>query len=314
MVARGISSAKLKAEATKMALSTNFTSLENSIPKENSTQNESSTPSQNTRPKETELYPGSFKDGGVSPLDLVKLLYVVAREREDPRMGIHVDWARKRLRAILYPPPQRSSASPDLNRYPLIEQIDGLGSFQALVDLLYVTAELGMPTVKTVKSLGNPSGTNQQSAGGLEPCLEFILDRLSQSFTQQSPNNLTTTMVCLAVLKARPPQLWASCFFEQGVKRLAPGYRPQELANVLTAASFLGLDLDPGVLSVLHQRVECFDLVEVAMFLRKLEQAPPPSSSSSKGQGGSGRSNGDWLGDLKGASKRNLVAKAELRR
>ena len=257
-----------------------------------------------------EVYPGALKDGGLSSLDLVKLLYVVAREREDPRMMVHVEWARKRLRAVLFPLPAPLASSfpprPLLAGYPLIEEIDRTGSFQALVDLLYATAELGLPSVKRIALVSSPRH-REEAAAGLEPCIGCILDCLRRSFILQNPNNLTTTMVCLAVLKARPTDEWTRSFFELGVKRLAPGYRPQELANVLTAASFLGLDLGTDVLAAILKRVEGFDLVEVAMFLRKLEQAP---SSSAKGRG----AGGDWLTELRQVSKKNLVAKAELRR
>ena len=51
-----------------------------------------------------------------------------------------------------------------------------------------------------------------------------------------SPNNLSTVMVCLAVLKARPSPEWAANFFRDGVLRCIAAFRPQELANVLTAA------------------------------------------------------------------------------
>ena len=235
-----------------------------------------------------ERYPGEVKDGLLSSTDVVKLLYVVAREREDPRMALHVSWAKKRLRAFLYPPPPPSNQA---LCHPLIEDLAGQGLCQPLVDLLYVAAELGMPS--TIKS------KDPTSEGSLEPCISYILDLLRQTFLSQSPNNLTTTMVCLAVIRARPSEDWTRAFFKQGVARLAPIYRPQELANVLTAASFLGLEPGAEALLRVHERVEAFDLVEVAMMLRKLEQA------SRQGDG--------WLGELKQLSKKCLVAKAEKR-
>ncbi len=67
-----------------------------------------------------------------------------------------------------------------------------------------------------------------------------------------TPNNLTTTMVCLAVLGVVPPHLhherhddpsssvpssssWTEAFFARAAE-LMPSFRPMELANMLTAA------------------------------------------------------------------------------
>lgn len=51
-----------------------------------------------------------------------------------------------------------------------------------------------------------------------------------------SPNNLTTILVCLAVLRVVPSEEWVEAFFRFGVLRSMSAFRPQELANVLTAA------------------------------------------------------------------------------
>ncbi|KAG1666967.1 hypothetical protein FOA52_004250 [Chlamydomonas sp. UWO 241] len=290
----------------------------------------------------------------------VRVLYVVARQRDDARVAPHVAWARAQLKRLLSEEasavstrsPKRTAAreaaraaatdkqqqeqqgqqeqQEQQQQQERQEQQEGGGSGvavgagaatshaqhgagvppgrapghpahpqrplaqlspQLLLDLLYCVAELGAPAA----TRGAGSG------------LRALLSRLQRSTNKLSPSNLATLLVCLAVLK-RPPSPSLARAVLSRVTSECRHFSPQELANVLTATGYLGLDPGSDLTSAVSVRLKDFDLVQLAMFVRKLDQAMPRSS------GGSGRSSSgqqqEWLVTLQRAARRLFAAQA----
>eukprot|EP00955_Chlamydomonas_euryale_P101134 365325-Chlamydomonas_euryale.AAC.32 len=224
---------------------------------------------------------GAAAPDGLDAASVVRVLYVVAREREDSRVVPHVAWARRRMRALLLDD-ARAGAKPRFSgslRAAAAAESKELSSEQAsaggeagltglevvspalLVDFLYVVAELGGP----------PPGT---SSG-----LRSLCSRLQRCCSTLTPGNLASVMVCLAVLKRRPAPSLSRAVFDR-MAAILQRFSPQELANVLTAAGYLGLHPGDALLQGTLRRLRGFDLVQLAMFVRKVEQATPRNACS----------------------------------
>lgn len=239
----------------------------------------------------------------------VRLLYVVARERDDPRVVPHVAWARKALQSLLAAnaPDRQRRRRRDLaiedvhptEEWPSAQQralsatgelssrgtgltlSGGLSSLspQLLVDLLYVVAQLGLETRP-----GQGAAVRR-----LCSCLHHVREQLS-------PGNLASVLVCLAVLKRRPAPSFVHAIFTR-VSSLLERFSPQELANAITASGYLGLQPGEELLRQITRRLRKYDLVQLAMFVRKLEQATPRDSA-------------EWLLELRDTAKNLFASKA----
>ncbi|GAX83627.1 hypothetical protein CEUSTIGMA_g11051.t1 [Chlamydomonas eustigma] len=292
---------------------------------------------------------------------LVRLMYVIARLREDKRVAPHLPWATKQLQYLLKSqvtkpgkptskdhqkataksgplsnaselqglqtgalrrkqaaaissqsvsaqPATASSSSSTGNKLSYSQQQDAVLhlSPQLLVDLLYIMAEFGyLP----------PHGPKA-------PIVHFLMDRLQNLLPGLSTNNMTTIMVCIAVLRLEVSVEWCAAFFSH-FKASLRLFRPQELANVLTAADHL--DLYPGdeVLRAVEGRLAGFSIVDLAMFVRKIDQAGgrphkksrTVSSAIEAQTDANEHSDADmgtvvWLPVLKKAAKRIFTSKA----
>jgi hypothetical protein len=62
--------------------------------------------------------------------------------------------------------------------------------------------------------------------------------------------------------------------------------------------------------AVVEKQLLSFDLIQVAMFVRKLDQASLPPKTASKSDG-STKGGGDWLVTLRRSAQRVLVSKAD---
>eukprot|EP00798_Chlamydomonas_sp_ICE-L_P017429 gene17429-23731_t len=144
--------------------------------------------------------------------------------------------------------------------------------FQPLVDLLYICAEL------TVRVPGSR--------------VARFLPILIRALPSFSPNHCSIVLVSMAVIQAKPTQVWLEQFFVR-VLQLLNYFPPSDMANVLNAAG-------DALLDALTQKLPKYSISEIALFVRKMEQA--------EGRGATYGEEAPWLAAFKSTLKRIFAA------